>query len=308
MESVTSVLMNYLLPYLILGFLALVFVEFIAAVGELRGKHLKKSIVRCIGDAATTQLYQSSLISPLGTPALPAYIPAKLFAFVLVRLKDPETDKLYIDEVEAIKELDAHRQRGESPRETKSRAVAEWFDTVMVASTSRYRQHTHFRLFALALLMVVAIDLDPSLVASRGEQRASPRDVYEICKDVAVAAVAQNPQALQNRGDHRFAPLAEQLEDCERLALTDELHPGLGWSKYYPPSSSPGYDMFLVQKIVGWLVGAVAIALSAPLLFDLLARIGVPVRIPQKPISAGVALRAKGDAAGDDSPSAHRGG
>ncbi|MDQ6827767.1 MAG: hypothetical protein M3081_02765 [Gemmatimonadota bacterium] len=278
-ETAISLIGNFLLPYLVLSLLAMLLVELIAAVAQLRGTTLRRFIRHMLGDSEgkgiASELYDHYLVRALAlSTRLPSYIPTRLFA---VALRDvvqrPVSESGLADTAVAAPNHDLRqgiRQMLHDPVPGRELAAIElWYREVMDGASGFYRLRTLFLVMIVASAMVVSVNFDAIRISNFVARRALIEKGYE-----AQLRARSSPDSVPagRAGDNSGI-------NYEGLAFP------IGWSGdgvTRVPRSRDYSSNWLILKVVGLSTSILAIMLGASFLFDLLNRFMV-VRSTTKP-------------------------
>ena len=245
-------------------------------------------------------LYNSPFIYSLyegnyqpGGRSLPSAIPAARFAGALIALSEQEPRFLAVAnnmlkvaglELKADEHGKLIRELGLD--EPIRKALAQYFDESMERVSGWYKRHVRLVLLAIGASFAVLLNVDTlSIVRSLSQDDALRAQVVE-----AAIGIQQQPGAVAGSGgepickDMNAAICREQLG--RQLALVQSLGLPLGWNApglpacvpQGGPSCSKGETLvagllFVVSKIAGLLLTALATTLGAPFWFDLLKRL-----------------------------------
>jgi len=209
---------------------------------------------------------------------LPSYIPAKSFALALIDLtaRGPSTDAASADpglteasfaslraNVHNLQNVHVQRamlaaiDSAQGDLERVRANLEAWYDGAMDRVSGWYKRSTHGIIFALALLVVGALNVNTIAIANHLYRDGATRDAL-----VAAAGSASN--------DLGYKQAARSLA---------ELRLPIGWSEGWESPRSPGQ---VVELILGLLITAFAATLGAPFWFDVLNRVMV-IRATVKP-------------------------
>jgi hypothetical protein len=274
-----------------LGFLFLLLSLICSAASELlegllkqRAKNLETGIAELIGDPKKDTgflkaIYTHGLINGLyrgdyepGSGRLPSYIPAQNFALALLSVKDTWTSS---DSAAAAKVLPANVKTAFAAFEMTAGTdlkklqlnVETWYNNAMDRVSGWYKRRTQYILLALGLAVAAGINADCIGIAQRLSNDMSLRQGV-----VAMAeATAKNPQTMAT-GKKSMDQIRESIGSLDSLGLP------IGWQLKTAKTDSGGW----VQRILGWILTAMAISLGAPFWFDMLNKL-IVVRSTVKP-------------------------
>jgi hypothetical protein len=286
LESVIVLIGNFILPYLVLSLLAMLLVELVAAMAQLRGLTLKRFIGRMLadpnGDGIAGNLYRHHLIDSLSPNRLPSYIPSRLFAIAFAdTVRGYGEDGSFIQGIQRLPSEGLRRGmqailRNASPGR-ELRAIELWYNEVMDGASGAYRLRTLFIVILVAAAMVVPVNFDAIRISNHVARRSMIEKLLE--------ARLQSATKVDTATAKGVAPSRDMAVDTASLQA---LAFPIGWSgestevlagKVKQPSWTLNR---LLMKVVGLLTSILAITLGAPFLFDLLNRFMV-VRSTVKP-------------------------
>lgn len=296
-----DVVIGMVFVFLLLSTVCMALREAIEAGLKTRAAYLERGIRELLHDPSGRRLVSSLFAHPLlaglfmGTyqpkPAqeklplfavgrgLPSYIPAKSFAVALLDLAgrglvtdevstDPASVPLTVAAIRArllnIDNLPVRRvlltalDASHGDLQVAVAHVETWFNSAMDRVSGWYRRSTQWIVLAIALVVTVAMNVDTltlvaHLYASEASREAS----------VAAAETAVRASATADLASARTALNALQLPIGWHAA---ELPVGIAW----------------VNRVLGWLITAIAATLGTPFWFDVLNKV-MTVRSTVKP-------------------------
>ena len=146
------------------------------------------------------------------------------------------------------------------------KSVEDWYNSGMDRVSGWYKYKTQWMLFAIGLVIAVAINADTIHIVKQLSQDSTLR-----ASIVAAAESAKEPQIDQGLStEARIDAAKRSLHDVNDLGVPLGWHHG-DWSADHAPN-----------LILGWLLTAIAISLGAPFWFDTLNKIMV-IRSTVKP-------------------------
>lgn len=301
-----DVLIGLTLVYLIFSTAASIGVELLETVLRRRGKLLERGIGEILsqivgsadqdGNAAAKamvrQLYDSPFVYSLyegkyevGGAKLPSAIPAARFAGAVIALAaDHEDFRKAANTMLKVAGL----KLGDDDVKVRA-ALAAYFDESMERVTGWYRRHVQLVLLAIGAVLAIALNADTLNIV-----RTLSQD------DVLRAKIVASAIGVQGEGQATASVCKEATADCERqlaqqvnsqLALASNLGLPLGWNlggtgiglpacvpKVGDQTCSRGRTfasgaLFVITKILGLALTALATTLGAPFWFDLLNRL-----------------------------------
>ena len=246
---------------------------------------------------------------------LPSYIPSRTFSIAMVDILNP--DKFNGSPVHNITDFLA-RHHGQFPNNKAVEAMLalavdakgdlkklqanleNWYNDSMDRASGWYKKNTQNVLLAVGLILAVAFNVDSIQV---GRALWLDRDARQGMVDQAQQYIAQQPAAAQPPAPADPDPGKEQArQDALQQARVTELSTKLrttvnsfkavsgdllpvGWNEYAPHFPNQGAwsnVRFVLERLFGWIITAVAISLGAPFWFDTLNKFMV-VRSTIKP-------------------------
>ena len=278
---------------LLLGLVCSASNELIAMFMDSRARTLRKGLIKVLGDEKRVEkLYYHPLIKALTEDgSRPNYIPSRTFAMAL--LDDISPAQLSRTESQFLGELgstllampDSDLKRSLLLMASQSRSLNElydhiesWFNDVMDAVAGWYRKRTQIQLLLLALLLAVAVNVDTLAIIATLSSSSATR--------AALTAAATNYEPSQQRAvlpapEPNSAPSSSkpvldfsELDARSRIPIT--------WAGTTPDTRLPRGGKEVFERILGWLITALATAVCASFWFDFLNRFMV-IRSTIKP-------------------------
>jgi hypothetical protein len=146
------------------------------------------------------------------------------------------------------------------------KSVEAWFESGMDRVSGWYKYKTQWTLFAIGLVMAIAINADAIHIVKQLSQDSTLR-----ASITAAAESAKEPMVNPGRSmEDRVEAAKRSLHDVNNIGIPLGWHTG-DWSVDHAPS-----------LILGWLLTAIAVSLGAPFWFDILNNIMV-IRSTVKP-------------------------
>ncbi len=142
--------------------------------------------------------------------------------------------------------------------EKKRRLIEDWYDATMDRASGWYKRNAQKVMGFAAVVVAIALNVDTFSVARQLLVSSSQRSALVNRAAATLAAPDSAPS---------FRVLVSQLRDAELP---------VGWSRAETAgfSGSPWTVlMFVLEKLLGWLVTAAALALGAPFWFDALNKL-----------------------------------
>jgi hypothetical protein len=269
--------------------------EGIEALLKNRAKNLEKGISELLGDPKNetkfiNALYNHGLVNSLFagryedhkgflshvTTDLPSYIPAESFALAVIDLaENPPTDLKLPSNLETALRTFGSSADGDLAKCQAS--LEQWYNNSMDRVSGWYKRTTQGILFALGLIIAVAINVDTVSIGRALSDDASLR------KGLVAVATARASTPLKtgdgaNAAENLIAEIKSDVHGLESLGLP------IGW-----PGNPVGPEAWLDRlrdqtptHAMGWLLTAIAVSFGAPFWFDLLNRF-IRVRSALKP-------------------------
>jgi len=217
------------------------------------------------------RVYRHGLIAPDTARRLPAYIPAANFSLALIdALRAGGTADATLAQVEeglrqlppgpARQALLALASQACGDLERFRKGVEQWFDNAMDRVSGIYKRLAHNFMLIFGIAIAVGANVDTLDVArSLWTHPAAAAQVAGL----ATQLVQSPPPAADAASGAAAMPAIDGATAARQLA---SLPVPLGWD--HAPTSAD----FAWQRIVGWLITALAVSLGAPFWFDTLQR------------------------------------
>ncbi len=300
-----DVLIGLTLVYLIFSTAASIGVELLETWLRRRGKLLERGIGEILsqivgsggrdGDAAKAmvkQLYESPFIyslyegkyEPEGSK-LPSAIPAARFAGAVIAMAAEHED--FREAANTMLKV-AGLKLGDDDVKVRA-ALAAYFDESMERVTGWYRRHVQRVLLAIGAVLAIALNADTlNIVRTLSQDDALRAKIVATAVGVAGEGQASAPVCKEATADCERR-LAQQVGS--QLALASSLGLPLGWNLGGTgiglPACVPALSeqkcksgrafasgaLFVLTKILGLALTALATTLGAPFWFDLLNRL-----------------------------------
>lgn len=296
--KILEVLICIIFLYLLLSLLVTTIQELLSSILKLRSKELEKGITRMLGDENQMKLpadfFSHWMIKYLSKneKEKPSYISKTDFSKALVDILKHTPDIKNTDDVitEAISKLpdgDTKKLINSFWEDSKKDitqfkvSVEGWFDSTMDRVTGWYKRIIQRFVFAIGLAIVILFNVDTFQVyqtlSNDDTKRASLVEMAKVYSDMYEKKIAENRQgaAVKNTGGttEEIAKSINEIQE-ELVRMNSDCNTlGLGWSNCNEllPLKISNWQNYL-QKILGWLVTALAITLGAPFWFDMLQK------------------------------------
>lgn len=277
-SAALDVVLGLIFVYLVLSLICSALNETISSVFAWRADFLHEGISNLLNDPDITglakELYDHSLIQSVtrtkrrrffrkeGT-RYPSYLPKDMFSLALLdrigamgkQAGELKTALEAVPNEQVRNVLLAYYAEAEGDAKRFRAGVESWFDQGMERVSGWYRRRVQVVLWALALLLAVALNADSVRLAST------------LWSDDAVrqAVVAQADRAAASEGVDALA---------DDVGNIDELEIPLGWAlDEGDPRDVPRDAGDVLSKLVGLLITAVALTFGAPFWFDILRKV-----------------------------------
>jgi len=217
---------------------------------------------------------------------LPSYIPSRTFATALLDILAPSDGKTPRALAEVRKGIDA---LPESPAKEALVSLAastgyqltefqtkveSWYDDSMERAAGWYKRRTQKILLFLGVLVAVGMNVDSIQIALNlwnnpvarqaaidvGQKFVEKNPIQASDKTDAVKKITDEADTLAKMGQSLPVPFGWRSEMQANGACPDE-------ACFYHPLSS---KLFWSEKLIGWLITALALSLGAPFWFDTL--------------------------------------
>ena len=261
-----DVAIGLIFVYLLLSLICSTLQEFIANITSWRGKHLRASIKAMLNDPTKTglarRLYRHPRIATLSLPGkLPSYIPSATFAKALVDLI--LEDNNFHPAAVVSGPLAPFVRDADGKVENLEAQFAKWFDDSMDRLGGWYKRNVQLVLFAIGLILTVALNINSLEVARTLWTQPLLRDALVQAAGKFDASKATDPKADQ------IAIIQKQL---------DALHLPIGWrEETLTPlfdRNAPARNRWLAwgALIAGWLMTAFATSFGSQFWFQTLGQ------------------------------------
>jgi hypothetical protein len=155
-------------------------------------------------------------------------------------------------------------------------SIEEWFNSGMDRVSGWYKYNTQWCLFWIGLTIAIAINADTISIVKQLSNDSTLRQ--------SIVAAAQSAKEPQNSPDQTTSQRIEAVK--QSMKNFTELGVPMGWPAASPKDSTEDRfsdcAVWMLHRLPGWLLSAIAISLGAPFWFDALNKIMI-VRSTIKP-------------------------
>jgi len=296
--KILEVLICIIFLYLLLSLLVTTIQELLSSLLKLRSKELEKGITRMLGDEnqlkLPTDFFNHWMIKYLSKneKQKPSYISRTDFSKALVDILKHTPDIRNMDDVitEAIAKLPDGDTKSlinsfweDSKKDVNEfrKSIEGWFDSTMDRVSGWYKRIIQRFVFGIGLVIVILFNVDTFQVyetlSNDDTKRVSLVEMAKVYSDMYEKKLEENRQnAGAQKADATTEDIAKSINEIqeELVKMNSDCNTlGLGWSNcggLFPLNIS-NWQNYL-QKVLGWLVTALAITLGAPFWFDMLQK------------------------------------
>jgi len=193
----------------------------------------------------------------------PSYLPARTVVAALLdfdrtgKKQDIETAIAAIPSEDARRALTVLLERADGDVTKFTLDAERWFDDSMERVSGWYRRRVQKMLWALALALVVSLNVDSLRIA----QQLWSQDA------VRAAVVARADAAQSAPGATNLKQVATDVDELDQLSIP------IGWSGETQPDGTSDWLLFVLVKALGLVLTAAALTLGAPFWFDVLSKV-----------------------------------
>ena len=152
-------------------------------------------------------------------------------------------------------------------------SVQGWYNELMERASGWYKKHIQLVTFLFGLVIAVALNADTFSIYERLSNNSSARqDVVRMATDFVNKSEAQALQPSTTPANAQ--DITQKIDKLLKDDIEEARNPlGLGWRSYREDFAYLDQDIWdWLQRVLGWLVTALAISLGAPFWFDLLRK------------------------------------
>jgi hypothetical protein len=277
-SAVLDVAFGLVFVFVILSFACSALNETIASIFNWRAAFLRRGIANLLEPAnlergleQTGKLLEHPLLNALVRPVTPrskrrhypSYVPSRTFVSALLDFDQAGARRSVEEAIAAVPSDDARRalttlwERAGRNQAQFTRDAERWFDDSMERVSGWYRRRVQKVLWALALTLVIALNIDTFRIA----------DQLWTQKAVRAAVVARAEAAQPRTGATGLKQVASDVNDLQQLSIP------IGWSAESRPEGGDEWLFRVAFKVLGLVVTAAALTLGAPFWFDVLSKV-----------------------------------
>jgi hypothetical protein len=255
------------------------FLDIVPAAAQMSTSGQQKAIAAAAAAGGNAPAPVSPPPAPAAGGAPPVQPPAQaanpspdaaLFAALWVAAQklaeDPKTDKVG-------KPLIAMLDAAANDAAKLKKSLEDWYNSAMDRVSGWYKYRTQKILFAIGLMLAVAMNIDAINILKQLSKDSTLRQ----------SIVAAAGSAKQSEASGTPEPLKDQIQDAKTEVMdVSNLGIPVGWSHIPDILKTGVWHWHYLNIFLGWLITAVAVSLGAPFWFDMLNKIMV-VRSTVKP-------------------------
>ena len=310
-SSILDIAMGMVFLFVLVSLLCSAVNEMLAQVFRMRSKNLEAGLGNLLqsgeGNKLVDDLYKHPLINGLSKEGQkPSYIPPKNFTLALMDIMTGNTGKLPSDNKALIETIEkqslfAKTEAGKSiilllheagdDAEKARKNLEGWYNDAMDRVGGWYKQKTQIVIFAVALIVCTALNIDAIKISETLWRDIALRQaLVEMASSADITSLMAQQPAEQKPPELPDNPVeadtattrADAIKEIEQSARTAgaligqirELHLPIGWKKPDDQWAFAGFGfMEWLVKILGILITTFAGSLGAPFWFQLLNKI-----------------------------------
>ncbi len=275
-----NVVIGLIFILLLLSLLATTVMELISGLLSFRGRHLER-VLRNMLATDSDELLEKFKENPfykqlagkfLGKRTPPSYLSSANFRSILEKiLGGKEQLEAKIGEIkdENLREiLNQFVEEAEGNLEDLRNRIEQWYDDVMDRASGWYKRNIQKVLILVGIGIAVIFNADTISIYNRLSK--DPKARLEVAT-LAQEFVQSDSLQTVSASEETIKEIREEIDYLVNTEIENLKNPlGLGWDNF-DVINADWYDW--VQKILGWIVTALAISLGAPFWFDLLKKL-----------------------------------
>ncbi len=277
-SAVLDVAIGLIFVFVILSLACSALNETISGMFNWRAQFLRRGIANLLEPAnlergleQTGKLLEHPLLNAFVRPVTPrskrrhypSYVPSRTFVAALLDFDQAGTKRDIEAAIAAVPSEDARKAltvllaRADGNVAQFTRDAERWFDDSMERVSGWYRRRVQKVLWALALALVLALNIDSFRIAEQ----------LWTQKAVRAAVVARAEAVRPETASTDLREVADDVTDLEQLSIP------IGWTTETRPEGSDDWLLCGALKVLGLLVTAAALTLGAPFWFDVLSKV-----------------------------------
>ncbi|UWZ84767.1 hypothetical protein [Occallatibacter riparius] len=276
-SNVIDIAIGLVSLFLLLSLIASAVNELIEGVFKKRAQALEKGIKELVGsvDAGdfVSKLYDHGLINSLFRgkyettvkKKLPSYIPSRNFALALIDLVKGASAAQTLP-ANITSALAAFERVAAGDAEKLQKSVEDWYNSAMDRVSGWYKRRSQFIVLVVGLILAVVSNADCIGYAKRLSKDASLRQSV-----VAYAEAAAKNDPTKDTTTSAPDKIKAAISELNGIGIP------IGWKGVTWGDGPADFE-----RVMGWLLTALAVSLGAPFWFDMLNRIMV-IRSTVKP-------------------------
>lgn len=284
--TVLDVAVGLIFIYLMLSVACSLLNERIQSILDTRAKMLEAAMLRLLGSEPSSPfdgVKDHALVRAVAHPrtGMPSYLPSSTFTHALFDTlvpadgEHPLTFKRLRDAILRLPKssrtaLLTLTNSADGDLAVARSNIEHWFDNSMERLSGTYKRHITVWLFALGFVLAAATNADSILLVKRLEHEGALRAAVTARADKVDAAAFK---AMQTPAVD--AAMLDQLDllfwDTEHMVTADS--EATSPRALRQPELSASWIRWLVFKLMGFVMTALAVSLGAPFWFDLLGRL-----------------------------------
>ncbi|MEZ4954598.1 MAG: hypothetical protein R2825_13600 [Saprospiraceae bacterium] len=289
--AILEVILGMMFTYLVLSLLGTTINELISSWRGWRGFFMEEGIKRllkfdddpAVFEKFTNNEFYKQLMqhkAPLRVSRAPEWLSSKNFVSILVNtLKKSETAVAKVDEmIDGLPKgnklrdvLEQFKSEGHEDIESFKNRLQGWFDDVMSHTGPWYKRHLQMVTVFVGLVIAVTINADSFDIYSTLANNATAR---ESLSKMAETFIANNENVPAPASFEDSLTIQEINAEIKKFTNSEHFSKisnvlGLGWTA----SDLLIGPMAWLQRILGWVVTALAISLGAPFWFNALKKV-----------------------------------
>ncbi len=277
-SAVLDVAIGLVFVFVILSLACSALNETISSMFNWRAQFLRRGIANMLEPAnlergleQTGKLLEHPLLNALVKPVsprskrrnYPSYVPSRTFVAALLDFDQAGTRRGVEEAIAAIPSADARKAlsvllaRADGDVTRFTRDAERWFDDSMERVSGWYRRRVQKVLWALALALVISLNVDSFRIAEQ----------LWTQKAIRSAVVARAEALRPPTGSTGLREIANDVTELEQLSIP------IGWTTETRPEGGSDWLLFGSLKALGLLLTAAALTLGAPFWFDVLSKV-----------------------------------